>query len=256
MRSYAASIGFAALIFLAWEAVVRAFEIPAFVAPAPSAILKAIVAGFAEANYLEHCLVTVGEALSGFVLGAALGLGAGILIVISPVMEKIIYPWIVGLQSMPKVAIAPLLVVWFGFGLASKVVVVTLVTLFPVLVNVVAGLRNVDQERLDLMLGLSATRWQIMRYLRLPNALPFIFAGLNTAIVFSVTAAIVGEFVGATKGLGYLILQANYSLDIAAVFALLIVLAGVGMLLHSLVQFAESRIVFWSKSEDMNPGAP
>lgn len=256
MRSYAASIGFAVLIFLAWEALVRGLEIPAFVAPAPSAILKALVTGFAEANYIEHCLVTVSEALSGFVLGAALGLGAGILIVISPVMEKIIYPWIVGLQSMPKVAIAPLLVVWFGFGLASKVVVVTLVTLFPVLVNVVAGLRNVDQERLDLMLGLSATRWQIMRYLRLPNALPFIFAGLNTAIVFSVTAAIVGEFVGATKGLGYLILQANYSLDIAAVFALLIVLAGVGMLLHSLVQFAESRIVFWSKSEDMNPGAP
>jgi NitT/TauT family transport system permease protein len=256
MRSYAAGIVFAALFFLAWEAAVRGFDIPAFVAPAPSAILKALVAGFAEANYLGHCLVTVGEALSGFVLGAALGISAGILIVISPVMEKVIYPWIVALQSMPKVAIAPLLVVWFGFGLASKVVVVTLVTLFPVLVNVVAGLRNVEQERLDLMLGLSASRWQVMRYLRLPNALPFIFAGLNTAIVFSITAAIVGEFVGATKGLGYLILQANYSLDIAAVFALLIVLAGVGILLHSLVQFAESRIVFWSKSEDMNPGAP
>lgn len=256
MRSYAASIGFAALLFLAWEALVRGLDIPAFVAPAPSAILKALVAGFAEANYIKHCLVTVGEALSGFVLGAALGLTAGIFIVLSPVMEKIIYPWVVALQSMPKVAIAPLLVVWFGFGLASKVVVVTLVTLFPVLVNVVAGLRNVDQERLDLMLGLSASRWQIMRFLRLPNALPFIFAGLNTAIVFSITAAIVGEFVGATQGLGYLILQANYSLDIAAVFALLIVLAGVGILLHSVVQFAESRIVFWSKSQDMNPGAP
>lgn len=256
MRSYAASIGFAALLFFAWEAGVRALDIPAFVAPAPSAILKAMVAGFAEANYVGHCLVTVSEALSGFVLGATLGLVAGILIVLSPVMEKVIYPWVVALQSMPKVAIAPLLVVWFGFGLASKVVVVTLVTLFPVLVNVVAGLRNVDQERLDLMLGLSASRWQVMRYLRLPNALPFIFAGLNTAIVFSITAAIVGEFVGATKGLGYLILQANYSLDIAAVFALLIVLAAVGILLHSLVQFAESHIVFWSKSQDMNPGAP
>lgn len=256
MRAYAASIAFAVVVFATWEAVVRGFDVPAFLVPAPSAIVKAVVAGFAKASYLQHCLVTVSEALGGFFIGAALGIGAGILIVLSPVLEKIIYPYIVALQSMPKVALAPLLVVWLGFGLASKVVVVTLVTVFPVLVNVVAGLRNVDQERLDLMLGLSASRWQVMRYLRLPNALPFIFAGLNTAIVFSITAAIVGEFVGATRGLGFLILQANYALDIAAVFALLIVLAAVGIALHSLVQFAESRVVFWSKSEDLNPGAP
>ena len=135
----------------------------------------------------------------GFVIGSVLGLFIGLVIVVFPTTERIVYPYVVALQTVPKVAIAPLMVVWFGFGMTSKVLVVALVSLFPVLVNVIAGLRAVDQDRLDLLGALSASRWQVFRYLRFPNALPFIFAGLNTAIVFSVIGAIVGEFVGANK---------------------------------------------------------
>ena len=251
LQGYSGTIVTAAVIFALWEAIVVAFRVPQFLVPAPSAIVVSLINGFAQAQYLYHCMVTVFEALSGFGIGAAIGLTLGIVIVLSAKIERIIYPYIVAIQSMPKVAIAPLLVVWFGFGYTSKIVVVTLVTLFPIMVNVVAGLKTVDQEKMDLMVGLSASRWQVMRYLRLPNALPFVFAGLNTAIVYSVTAAIVGEFVGATRGLGFLILQANYSMDIAAVFALLSVLALVGITLHWVVQFSEKKIVFWGKSQDL-----
>jgi NitT/TauT family transport system permease protein len=143
------------------------------------------------------------------------------------------------------------MVVWFGFGMTSKVVVVALVSLFPVLVNVIAGLRAVDQDRLDLLGALSASRWQVFRYLRFPNALPFIFAGLNTAIVFSVIGAIVGEFVGANKGVGFLILQANYQLDIAGAFSLFVVLSIMGVCLHAVLRWSERRLVFWGASEEI-----
>lgn len=239
------------VVFVAvWEAIVRVFEVPPFLVPAPSAVAGAFFRGFAEANYLMHASITAFQAVSGFVAGSLLGLAIGILVVVFPTAERIVYPYVVALQTVPKVAIAPLIIVWFGFGMESKIIIVALVSLFPVLVNVIAGLKAVDQDRLDLMSALGATRWQILRYLRLPNALPFIFAGLNTAIVFSVIGAIVGEFVGANRGIGFLILQANFALDIAAAFALFVVLSIMGVTLHSLLQWAQRRIVFWTRAEE------
>lgn len=239
------------VIFIAvWEAIVRGFEVPPYLVPAPSAVAGAFVRGFAEAGYLGHAMITAFQAVSGFVAGSLLGLAIGTLVVVFPTAERIVYPYVVALQTVPKVAVAPLIIVWFGFGMESKVVIVALVSLFPVLVNVIAGLKAVDQDRLDLMSALGATRWQILRYLRLPNALPFIFAGLNTAIVFSVIGAIVGEFVGSNKGIGFLILQANFALDIAAAFALFVVLSIMGVTLHSLLQLAQRRIVFWARAEE------
>ena len=238
------------VVVLLWEAVVRVFEVPPYLVPAPSAVAVAFWNGFAQANYLGHAAITAFQAVAGFVAGSLLGLALGTLVVVFPVAERIVYPYVVALQTVPKVAVAPLIIVWFGFGIESKIVIVALVSLFPVLVNVIAGLKAVDQDRLDLMSALSASRWQILRYLRLPNALPFIFAGLNTAIVFSVIGAIVGEFVGANRGIGFLILQANFALDIAAVFALFVVLSILGVALHALLQWAQRRIVFWARAEE------
>ncbi len=234
----------------AWEAIVRGFEVPPYLVPAPSAVAVAFVNGFAQANYLGHALTTAFQAVTGFIAGSLLGLAIGTAVVVFPIAERIVYPYVVALQTVPKVAIAPLIIVWFGFGMESKIVIVALVSLFPVLVNVIAGLKSVDQDRLDLMSALSASRWQILRYLRLPNALPFIFAGLNTAIVFSVIGAIVGEFVGANRGIGFLILQANFALDIAAAFALFVVLSIMGVTLHAILQWAQKRIVFWARAEE------
>jgi NitT/TauT family transport system permease protein len=238
------------LLVVAWEAVVRIFEVPPYLVPAPSAVAVAFVNGFAQANYLGHAAITAFQAVVGFVTGSLLGLAIGTLVVVFPTAERIVYPYVVALQTVPKVAVAPLIIVWFGFGMESKVVIVALVSLFPVLVNVIAGLKAVDQDRLDLMSALSASRWQILRYLRLPNALPFIFAGLNTAIVFSVIGAIVGEFVGSNQGIGFLILQANFALDIAAAFALFVVLSIMGVTLHATLQWAQRRIVFWARAEE------
>ncbi|MCX7561458.1 ABC transporter permease [Sulfitobacter sp. F26204] len=237
------------LIF--WETVVHVMEVPGYIFPAPSAVGKAFYHGIASGVYFIDLGVTAFEAVFGFILGSFLGIALGTIIVIFPLMERIVYPYVVALQTVPKVAIAPLLVVWFGFGISSKVIIVGLVCLFPVLVNVIAGLRAVDDERLDLLAALSATRWQIFRHLRFPNAMPFVFAGLNTAIVLSVIGAIVGEFVGATKGVGFRILQANYSLDIAAAFALFVLLSLMGLTMHSTLKFIERRTVFWTKSQDI-----
>lgn len=251
-RARAAALPLATLVvFLGlWEGVVRLFEVPPYLVPAPSAVAVAFVNGFAGADYLGHAAVTAFQAVAGFAAGSLLGLAIGTLVVVFPLAERIVYPYVVALQTVPKVAIAPLIIVWFGFGMESKIVIVALVSLFPVLVNVIAGLKAVDQDRLDLMSALSASRWQILRYLRLPNALPFVFAGLNTAIVFSVIGAIVGEFVGANRGIGFLILQANFALDIAAAFALFVVLSIMGVTLHAALQFAQRRIVFWARAEE------
>lgn len=235
-----------------WEVVVQWLEVPSFIFPPPSKVGLAFYHGISSGVYFWDLAVTGFEAITGFLLGSFLGIALGTIIVIFPLMERIVYPYVVALQTVPKVAIAPLLVVWFGFGISSKVIIVALVSLFPVLVNVIAGLRSVDEERLDLLMALSATRWQIFRHLRFPNALPFVFAGLNTAIVLSVIGAIVGEFVGATQGVGFRILQANYALDIAGAFALFVLLSLMGLTMHSTLKFIERKTVFWTKPQNTN----
>lgn len=244
------SVGLPVLVFVlvigTWEGLILWLEIAPFILPTPSAVARTFLSGVFSGVYFFDLGVTAFEAISGFFMGSLTGLALGVLIVLFPVTERIVYPYVVALQTVPKVAIAPLLVVWFGFGMTSKVLVVALVSLFPVLVNVIAGLRTVDQDRLDLLGALSASRWQIFWYLRFPNSLPFLFAGLNTAIVMSVIGAIVGEFVGANKGIGYRILQANYALDIAGAFALFAILSIMGLVFHATLRFLERRIVFWS----------
>ena len=248
-------LGLPILVFIiliaVWEGVVRGFNIPGFILPPPSAIARTFVMGFATGAFLPDLAVTATEAIGGFLIGSFLGVVLGAIIVLFPLMERIIYPYVVALQTVPKVAIAPLFVVWFGFGITSKLVVVILVSLFPVLVNVIAGLRSVDQDRLDLLGALSASRWQVFWHLRFPNALPFLFAGLNTAVVLSVIGAIVGEFVGAQKGIGFRILQANYNLDIAGVFSLFAVLSMLGLSMYWTLRLIERKVVFWS-AERMN----
>lgn len=250
-NSWLQALVFVCLITL-WETSVRMADIPRYILPAPSEVANAFYHGFLLGDYIPDLGVTAFETVFGYVIGCSAGLLLGAVIVMFPVMEKIIYPYVVALQTIPKVAIAPLFVVWFGFGLTSKIVIVALVSLFPVLVNVIAGLRAVDQEKLDLLGALSASRWQVFRYLRFPNSLPFVFAGLNTAIILAVIGAIVGEFVGATKGIGFRILQANYALDIAGVFSLFVVLSIMGLVLHWTLKLIERRAVYWANTSAVN----
>src|SRR5262245_30606409 len=240
------------VLFVAcWEWVVRQWSVPAFIAPAPSAVTASLVGGIRSGVYLEHFWVTLGEALAGFGIAAVTGIALGALIAQSRLVERTVYPYLVALQTLPKIAIAPLIIVWAGFGLSSKVIIAALVAFFPVLVNVIVGLKTIDQSKLELMRSLRASRWQTFRLVTFPNALPFVFAGLDIAIVFSVLGAIVGEFVGAQRGLGNLILQFNVTLDIAGVFAVLIMLAVLGIALHLAMQAVERRVIFWAQPEEV-----
>jgi NitT/TauT family transport system permease protein len=234
---------------LAWEGIVRAWHIQEFLVPAPSAIGRALMAGLTSRLYVDHFGVTLYESLLGFLIAAAAGIACGTVIAQFRVVEQTLYPYLVALQTLPKIAIAPLLIVWLGFGITSKVVIAALVAFFPILVNVIVGLKTIDASKLDLMRSLDASRWQTFRYVTFPNALPFVFAGLDIAIVFSVLGAIVGEFVGSQRGLGNLILQFHTSLDIAGMFAVLLLLAALGVGLHLLIQAIQRRVIFWAQAD-------
>jgi NitT/TauT family transport system permease protein len=238
-------VSFAALMLLL-EGGIRYFDVQPYVFPAPSAIAVALWNGVTSGTYLHALGVTLSEVLAGFAIGSAGGILLGIAMVQVPVLDRIVYPYVVGLQTVPKVAIAPLMIVWFGFGIESKVFIVALTCLFPSLVNTIAGLRAVDSDRIALILSMCGSRAQLLRYVQLPNALPYIMAGLNTGIVLAVIGAIVGEFVGAKAGIGVLILQANFGLDLASVFALLVLIAVAGVALSFVLRLIEARLCFWS----------
>ncbi len=239
---------------IVWELAVRIFNIPELIVPAPSAVIYALWISFATGAIMPHLFATLSEILVGFALGSVAALTLGCLVAQFRLFERIVYPYIVSFQAVPKIALAPLLVIWFGFGMTSKIIMTALVAFFPILVNTVAGLKSVEQDRLDLMGALKATRWQTFRYVLFPTALPFIFAGLDVGVVLSVIGAIVGEFVGASRGLGYLLLFYQSELRNAYVFAILIVLAVIGMALHYVIVLAQRRLVFWSGSANRMTG--
>jgi NitT/TauT family transport system permease protein len=245
------------VVFLAaWEGIVRLFAIPLFILPAPSAIFFALWNGITSALYLDHVWVTLAETLLGFILGSALAFTFGISVALSRRVEYFLYPFIVMFQAMPKVALAPLIIIWFGLGLTSKVVSAALVAFFPLMVNTIVGLRSADEDRINLMRSLAATRGQIFWMLQLPNAMPYIFAGLEIAMIFALIGAIVAEFVGAQSGLGMLMQSMNFTMDVAGQFSVLLILSVLGLLLNSLVAEVRRRVLFWDPSQKLGANAP
>jgi NitT/TauT family transport system permease protein len=233
-------------LLVLWEGIVYVFAVPAYVFPAPRAVALALWYGLSSGVYPYHLGVTLFEVFVGFFAGSLTGLLLGIGMVTVPFLNRVLYPYVIGIQTVPKVAIAPLMIVWFGFGVQSKIILVGMACMFPVLVNTIAGLRSTESDRLALVRAMCGSRLQVLRYVQLPSALPYIFAGLNTAIVLAVIGAIVGEFVGARVGIGVLILQANFALDLASVFALLVLLSASGVILNAGMHMIERRVCFWS----------
>jgi NitT/TauT family transport system permease protein len=239
---------FCASVLLA-EFVIRALEVPAYILPPPSRVAAALYRGFASGLYQKHLVRTLIETLLGFVLGSVLGFALGAAVALNRYVEYLLYPYIVMFQSVPKVALAPLIVVWFGLGLQSQVVNAALVACFPLLVNTIAGLKSADEERINLMRSLAASRGQIFWMLQLPTSLPFVMAGLEVSMVFALIGAIVAEFVGAQAGLGMLIQSMNYNLDVAGEFSVLLVLSVMGLLLNRCIRIVRRWILFWDPSE-------
>jgi len=237
-------------VVAAWWFVTWREMVPAYLVPAPQDVLTTLWAD--RTLLLEHTWVTTQETLIGFVLAAVIGVATAVLLVYSPTAEKSLYPLILFAQVIPKIAIAPILVVWFGFGLTPKVVLAVLIAFFPVVVSAVAGLRSVDPELLELSATMGASRWKTFVKIRFPSALPSLMSGLKVAVTLAVVGAVVGEFVGADRGLGYVLLLASGNLDAPLLFADLILMSLIGVVLFVLVEALEAVVIPWHASRRDN----
>jgi NitT/TauT family transport system permease protein len=255
-RNVALRVVLVVAVLVAWEAVVRVFAVPAFILPAPSSVILALWRGLSSTLYFEHIWVTVVETLLGFAAGTVVALLLGTVVALSRRVEYFLYPFIIMFQAMPKVALAPLIIIWFGLGLTSKVVQAGFTAFFPLMVNTIVGLRSADEDRINLMRSLAASQWQIFWLLRLPSALPFVMAGLEIAMILSLIGAIVAEFVGAQKGLGMLITSMNFTMDVAGQFSVLLLLSALGLALNSCIVAIRRRVLFWDPSQKTGATGP
>jgi NitT/TauT family transport system permease protein len=220
-----------------WQLVTVFAGVPVYVLPSPTQILHAI--GEEWQQLLVNSAVTFAEAAAGFLLSVVVGIPLGVAIVYSRMLDRVLYPLLVASQSIPKVALAPIFVVWFGFGLLPKVLIAFSIAFFAIVVNTVVGMKRTPVEMIHLMRSLGASRRQIFLRVRLPVAAPYIFAGIKISATFAVVGAIVGEFIAASSGLGYLQLVANNNFQIPLLFGILVLLSVMGGALYGLVVLLE-----------------
>jgi NitT/TauT family transport system permease protein len=241
----AISVASVLALILLWESCVRILDIPYVILPAPSAL---IAEGLSRHSlYFHHSWITLYETVLGFVLAAVIGVALSVAIVYSRTLKSALFPLIVTLQIVPKVAIAPLLLIWVGYGVSSKIVLALLVAFFPIVVNMVAGLAAVDEEILELCRILHANRWKEFIKVRLPNALPYLFSSLKVASTLAVIGAVIGEFVGGDSGLGYLIIISNTEMRTSMAFVSIVCLSVMGLALYGLIAATELLFMPWER---------
>ena len=241
-----ASLGFL-MILIIWQSLIWIFKLPPFLIPPP---LKVVTRGLELGiNWWPHIWATVYSTILGFSLAIAAGLFVGILIVHSRIISAIITPPLLLLQIVPKMALAPIILVWVGIGLASRTTVVVLVTFFPIVISTITGLQSIEPEAIDLARSLQMNRYTILRKIRFPNALPHIFSGLRVASTLAVIGTIISEFVASQSGLGYIILSSGFVLDTALQFAALILVTIFGVIFYGMVVLAERLSMPWYLSE-------
>lgn len=232
----------------AWEIWVKVASVPSYLLPAPSEIWSEIISSW---SFLaRHAWVTTQEALAGFGLGSVLGFVLAIGITYSRILERTLYPLIVASQAVPKIALAPLFVVWLGFGMAPKILVTVLLVFFPIVITSAQGLKSVDPALLELLRSVSASEWQTFHKVRLPHAVPHIVSGLKIGITLAVVGAVVGEWVGANEGLGYQVIYAQSQLQTQVAFASIAVLVAIGVVLFLIVDAVGKLLTPWSRDGD------
>lgn len=233
-------------IVAAWSGAVRLFAIPAYLLPGPGAVFGRLMT---DAPMLwSNALITITEIVLGFGLTLLTAIPLGLVIALSPLARQILYPPIMLLQLVPKIAVAPLFLVWLGFGIESKVLLTVLMTFFPLLLASISGFQILDPRLLYLTQSMGASTLQTFWHLRIPAALPVIFSGIKTSATIAATAAIVAEFVGANQGLGYVLLKGTSTMDIELTFAVLMVLTLIGIVLNYVVEFSEWAMTPWQRA--------
>lgn len=241
LRRWLAPILLLLIVLAAVETYLRVASVPAYIFPQPSAVFVELFAAFPD--LAGHALTTVMETVIGLAVGVLAGGGLAVLIVLSRTVERAVYPLVIATQMVPVFAIAPLLVVWFGYGVWSKAATAALLVFFPVVVGLVDGLRSPTEDQRDLLRSLRASRWQTLRLLELPASIPAFFSGLKVGVTLGVVGATIGEWIGAQRGLGHVMVQANALLKLERVFAAIVLLTAVGLLLFGLVRIIEKRIL-------------
>jgi NitT/TauT family transport system permease protein len=229
-----------ALFCAVWEVACIVLKIPNYIVPAPHRVLEKVVESWSL--LYAHSLTSFAEIMLGFVLASVCALLCAIAMVHSRRVEAVLEPFLVVSQVIPKVALAPLFIIWFGHGILPKIIIAMMIAFFPVLVNAVVGLRSVDAEIIELMESIAANKRQTFWRVRLPNSLPYIFPALKVAALLSIVGAMVGEFVGSDKGLGYLMIIGDVNLDTDLLFASLVVVTAFGMVVYAVIEAFEKKI--------------
>jgi len=235
------------VVMTAWQMIVWLEIYPRFIIPSPLDVAESLQESVADGSLIEHTMVTLHETVFGLLFGVGSAVLLGYAIARIPVLEDLLSPIIVMLQSTPTVAYAPLLIIWFGSGPTSKIITSAIIVFFPMLLNTVAGIRQVPTELHDLMKSLKASRWQIFTKLEVPAALPYLLAGLKTSATLAVIGAVVGEFVSAGSGLGFLVTLARNQYDTSLVIVAVFAMTMMALTFYSLVSFLEWRLLAWQR---------
>tara|TARA_Y100000310_G_scaffold337609_2_gene425148 strand:- start:123 stop:959 length:837 start_codon:yes stop_codon:yes gene_type:complete len=239
------SLAIVAGIIVVWEGYVRVFDIEKWLLPAPSAVVATI--GDSAGMLARHSWVTLEEIAVGFALALAAGVVLASAIGLSRTVERALYPFVIASQTIPIIVIAPMLLIWVGYGLAPKVIVVALISFFPIVVNMADGLKSADPDVVALMRTLGANRWQVFVKIQAPTSLPYLFSGMRVAIAVSVIGAVIGEWVGSSEGLGYLMIRSKPQFLTERVFAAIVILSAMGVGLFALVGIVERFALPWQR---------
>jgi NitT/TauT family transport system permease protein len=242
------SIALLVLFLAAWEFYVRAFNVEKFILPPPSVVLVALLDSLQSPSFWKHTWITVYETLAGFMAAVIIGVGLGALLGKMPRLERTLNPFVVATQVVPKVALVPLFVVWFGFGPTSKIVIAAVLAFFPILTNTLLGIKSVSVGHREVMLSLNASRWQCFVRLELPSALPYMLAGMEMGVVLAIIGAVVGEYLGGNQGLGNLAVKEMNSFNTPALFAVIVHLSIIGYVFYALVGLCKRFAIPWHQS--------
>lgn len=254
VSTYAYPLASGAAGLAVWELAVRAFDVPSYLLPAPSQVAAALYEY--RALLLQQLGFTAIAAATGFAIALCLGVIAGAAITSSRTIDRMLYPWLVVSHAIPKVVIAPLFIVWLGFGIRSEIIFVAVFTFFPIVVNTVTGLKSADLDMLQLVRSMNATPLQILMKVRIPGALPHVFAGIKISATLAPVGAVIGEFVASNQGLGHMLLQAVGNLDTPIAFAAVFVISIFGIAIWYLAELLEHWTIPWHESQRGDPGQP
>lgn len=235
------------ILLIVWQGATTYFQVPKYLIPKPSEIAEALYRGLVGMSLLPHILATLKGMLGGYFLGVPIGLVVAALLSEYRFLEKAFYPILVAFQSIPKVALAPVIIVWFGFGLESKIVLVALMTFFPLFINTFAGLKSYNRDLEDMFKVFGASRWRIFYKVKVPTALSHIFAGLQTTVILAMLGTVISEMISAERGLGFYIQSSMFTFDVPMMFACTIILAVIGVIAMQLVVAARRATIFWDR---------